>query len=663
MYCVLPVFVALLVFYGTVARSMAAEDTEPQPAFEATVRPEQEEPSVYYETEGDYSLGYRWVANEDALKAAEYIYPHASATFGLNLLSCPLPYRYHVNAEFLSSYDFYTDGGFAYKDLVLFRDILVGTHHNLDHYTYQYAGEAGLVYNDSNRVDKYFTDFTSNLLSLRLKAPDYPFHTFLNHRHVEQDGLVQQRFLLGDFNDINKVSESREIDWKSDALRLGANSHVGAVEVEYAYEQAKFDPGRNNILYDTYPDYPSSSLPVTRVSDIYPHHVVPETESSGHSIKLHSSYTGGIVTGVTLSNLFQKNNYSQAESTTWKGAFDFSWIPDPAVSVFFKYRHRTVNMDTPDTVTLTGLTTPPNNYPVRQGISYDKDVFSLSTRYRATKRFSLFANYEFSHLERRDIADWVLLPGQTNIHTVNLTAHSRPLDKVKVKASYEYRNYEHPEYNNTPDSSNKLRLTTTYTPAPRLNVYLEYILAMTERDSLQYLNSNPAVVVETNERDGRHDQLLASLSAAFSPKATLTASWFYQRWDVEQDLAYGKWVGDGLGAPYIDAGVPYTDESNSFSLSLQYLPREDISLVAGATYTITEGETGYNNVVAGAPFSLSSFSALKASETVLSLDITKKFSKAWEVGLRSYMGIYNDRMYDLLDGNVFINTCTLKRYF
>jgi len=655
-HCLLKIVVVGFVLCCGFSPGLAAENQDLGQASGTTDAPEPEKsPPVYYETEGDFFLGYRWLSSEDSLKAAEYIHPHSSATFGLNLLSCPLPFRYHVNTEFLSDQDFYSDAGFAYKDMVLFRDLLVGVRHNLPHLSYQFPGEAGLVYTERNAGDSYHLDFTSNLLSLRLKAPDFPLHVFANQRHVEQDGTVQQRFLVGSLSSVEMVSQSRDIDWKSNALKLGANSHLGPVEVEYSHEQARFDPGGNSILYD---DYPASAI---MPAGNYPHHVVPETESSAHSLKVHSSYTGGIVTAAGLSNLQQKNNYSLTESTTWKGSFDFSWIPDPLVGLFFKYRHKKVDMDTPDIVSRAGL----SNLAVREGISYDKDVFSLSTRYRPLNILSLFATYEFSHLERKEIAEWVLLPGQTNIHSINFTAQARPLKTVKATASYEYKHYNQPAYNSTPDNSNKLRLTTTCTPAPWASIFLEYILSVTERSALHYFNNATSLTQETGERDGRRDQLLASLTTQLSPKASLTASWFYQRWNVEQDLTYGKWP-EGAESPpwrYFDAGVPYTDKANSFALSLQYLPQEDTTLTAGLSYTIAEGTTGYDDVAGGAPFSLSSFSAMKTSETGLSLAIAKKLSREWEVILRSYLDIYNDRAYGLLDGNVFTATCGIKRYF
>ena len=148
------------------------------------------------------------------------LFRSSSITFGMDLLACPLPHRYHLNGEFLSKYDFYADFGYAYKDLVQFRDILVGVHHNLDHFNYQFPGSPpSIIYMDRNRDDSYFVDYTSNLFSLRLKAPDFPFHGFIRHRYVERDGDVEERFVLGSFGNLVKTSETRAIEWKSNALR------------------------------------------------------------------------------------------------------------------------------------------------------------------------------------------------------------------------------------------------------------------------------------------------------------------------------------------------------------------------------------------------------------------------------------------------------------
>ncbi|MDW7772976.1 MAG: hypothetical protein SCH71_08815 [Desulfobulbaceae bacterium] len=622
--------------------------------------PEEYRPGEIYLSAGSYFLGYRFVSQEDSLKAAEYIYQNSSLTFGIDTVAAPLPFRYHLNAEYLNKYDFYGDAGFAYQDALLFRNILVGLHHNLEHFDFLRPGEPPeLIYDDRNSGDEYYLDFLSNNLSLRLKTPNYPFHTFLKHRYVEHEGTIEQRFLLGDFEETVKTSESRHIDWRSNALILGANSHLGPIEIEYDHEQSDFDPRGQNILFDRFPYSENFSRP----GDIYPHNVVPETESTANTVKMHSSYTGGIVAAASLSNLKQKNNYSLTESTNWKGAFDFSWIPDPVMGLFFKYRHRNVDMDTPDFVTLVGLTNT-LRYPVRQGISYDKDVFTLSGRYKPLKRLSLVSSYEYSQINRKDVEEWEVLEDRTAVHKINLTARSRPLDKLKLNAHYDFKYYVDPAYNTEPDTSNQVRLTATYLPVTRITLYLDYILAITERDDLRYLNSDPVVVIEGGERNGRRDRFLASLSYLVSPKTTVTASWAYSRWDVEQDLAYGKWNTTGGGdLPFIDTGVPYTDEANSFSLGLQFMPRDDINITTDLTYTLSEGEYVPGNILAGLTPAQLTYLDLEAAETIFSFGISKKLPRDWEVGFKFYTDIYDDKAEDVLDGKLFIGTVSLKRYF
>lgn len=653
------------VVLGFAAAPVTGAERKSSTTEEKNNAPEQQEPGVSYESEGSFYLGYRFLSRDDSLKAAEYVYPHSSITFGVDLLAAPLPHRYHLTGEFLSQYDYYADSGYAYQDLILFRDILVGIHHNLDHFNYLYPGSPpSITYDDRNLDDAYFIDYINNLLFFRIKAPDFPLHAFVRHRYVEREGTNEERFVLGSFDKLTKTSETRSVDWKSNAVTLGANSHLGPIEMEYTYDQADFDPGHTNSLYDYYPF--SSVYP--RPADVYPHGVVSETELSANTLKMHTSYTGGIVASGTLSNLAQQNNYSGTESTTWKGAFDFSWMPDPAIGFFFKYRHKDMDMDNPDVVTLNGAV---NSliYPVRPGISYDRNDFSLTARYRAMAGLTLLSTYDFSRLDRGDFDDWVVLPEKTDRHNLNLTAHAKPLNTLKLKAVYDYTVYTDPAYNTQPDNSNRLRLSATYLPISWMTVFANYVLAVSERDDLRYLNADPYLVLEEGERDGRTDHFLGSLLFTFSPKASLTTSWAYNRWKIEQDLAYSRWNADGTGGdlPYRDRGVPYTDESNTLSLSVYYLLRKDLSLTADLSYTFAEGEWKMGDVIQGEQASLASFSSMETTETIFSVELAQKVLRDWEIGLKFYADFFNgsfsDDTGDDQDGELYITTLSLKRYF
>lgn len=611
--------------------------------------------AVVHGPEGSYYFGYRWASDDEIPKAIEYQYPHSSMTFGIDALAADLPHRYHLNAEFLNKKDFYGDTGYAYSDLVLFQDVFVGLRHNFGHFDYQLpAVPPAIRYDDRNAEDKYFVDYFNNMLSLRLKAPDFPFHAFFQNRYVARDGAVEERFMLGDFTNLVKTSATRDIDWNSSETTIGANSHLGPVEIEYAHNFSQFDPGKDNVLYDYYPQ----SFVFGRPADVYPHNVTPETESSGNHLRLHSSYTGQIVASASLCNLYQTNNYSNAESTTWRGTFDLRWLPDPVLGLFFKYRHKDMDTDNPDYVSLSGLTST-NFYQVRKSLSYSKDAFSLSSRYRPNTWLTLLGGYEFEHLERKDVDEWEVLPEEGNIHNLSLKAHGRPFSTLKLKALYDYTYNDNPSYNTDPDSSNQFRLAATYTPIPLVTLYADYAITVSEREDLRYLNSLPAFVVEGGERDGRTDHFLASCSFLFTPKSTLTASWAYNRWKVEQDLLYAT----AQGGIYGDDSVPYTDTSNTFSLAFQYLPRDDITVTADISHTISEGEYEPGNSL-NEPFgSITAFSYLETSETIFTLGLDRRFSHDWEIGLKLYADIYDDKANDLEDGQFYTATLLVKRYF
>ena len=625
---------------------------------------ESAESSAQYRGEGSIYLGFRLVEMEDSYRAAEYEEDESSLTVGIDGITCPLPHRYNIHGEYLSENNFYGDIGYAYRDILLFRNIVVGVHHNLGHDNYSEPGEPpDLLYEDHNLGDENYLNFLKNSLLLRVKAPDFPFHTFLKYRYVNKEGSLAERFMLGSIGSMIKKSQRREVDWDSEDLTLGMNSHLGPVEVEYAYSWGDFDPGDNNALYDIY----TESSVFGRPSDTYPHNVVAETESYANLLKFHSSFTGQIVASASVSNGENKNNYSGAESDSWKAAFDLRWIPDPVISVFFKYRHREQDKENPDQIVLKGRANQVT-YQVRPLISTRKDLFSLSARYRPFSKLTMIGNYDFEHLVRSDVDEWEVLPEKSDIHRVRMTAHVRPMKKVNLKAIYNYQHFENPSYNTEPDNLNKLRLSTSYTPATWLTALLDYSLTLSDRDELRYFNAEFGVL-QDGERDGRTDHALGSLSFILSPTATVTASWAYNRWEVEQDLAYSQWntIGTSRDLPYYDRGAPYTDESNTFAVSLFYQVRQDITLTADYTYTTAEGSYVSEVVLQDDSSSLASFSEMETNETVLSVELAKKILQDWEVGIMFQADFFDDEVSESeaenQDGELYLTTLTLKRYF
>lgn len=604
--------------------------------------------------------GFRYVDGDELSRVSEYEDEESTVTLGIEGIACPLPHRYHIHSEYLGESNYYGDLGYAYRDLLLFRDIFDGVHHNLDHYHYLYPNTQGASYVDRSVADENYIDFYKNDLLLRLKAPDYPFHVFFKNKYVGREGGIEERFWTGSVLNMIKTSQTRTIDWDSQEITLGLNSHLGPVEIEYAYAQADFDPGTDNVLYDHYAFSPVFRRP----ADIYPHNVIPETESFANSLKFHSSYTGQIVASATFSNTSNKNTYSGTEAENWKAAFDLRWIPDPAVSFFLKYRHNELDKDNPDEVVVKGLIYSETN-PVRPLISTRSDLVSLSARYRPLTMLTLIGKYEFELRDRSDVEEWMVLPDSSEVHRINLTAHARPVSELKLKGIYDYITYSDPAYNTEPDDTNKLRFNATYTPLTWLTALFDYTFTLTNRDHIRYYDAIESELYEQGERDGRRDHVLTSLSFVLSPEATVTTSWDYNRWKIEQDLVHS--FRNTAGTPYYDLGVPYEDESNAWTLSLYYQLRKDLSLTADIAYIKARGDYQSGVVADDGETSLDTFSNVEYEETLITAELAKKILEDWEVGLKVHCGFYEDDLKntgpDYQDGELYITTLTLKRYF
>ena len=98
-----------------------------------------------------------------------------------------------------------------------------------------------------------------------------------------------------------------------------------------------------------------------------------------------------------------------------------------------------------------------------------------------------------------------------------------------------------------------------------------------------------------------------------------------------------------------------------------YLLRKDLTLTADLSYTIAEGEYNPRVTIQGDPSSLASFSSMETTETIVSVELAKKILQDWEIGLKFYADFFDDEFSDDVvehqDGELYITTFSLKRYF
>jgi hypothetical protein len=298
-------------------------------------------------------------------------------------------------------------------------------------------------------------------------------------------------------------------------------------------------------------------------------------------------------------------------------------------------------------------------------VSTRSDLFSVAARYRPLNLLTLIGKYEFELRERSEVEEWLVLPEESEVHRINLTAHARPHKTIKLKAIYDYNGYDDPAYNTEPDHMSKLRLNATYTPVNWMTALFDYLFTVNSRDQLRYYNGRERKFYEQGERDGRRDHVLASLAFVVSPDATLTASWNYNRWKIEQDLTHT--VSNSTAGPYYDKGVPYEDESNTWMVSFFYQLRKDLSFTADASYTEATGEYLSGVLAQDGTTTLGSFSEMDYKETAVSAELAKTILQDWEVGLQMRYGHFNDELNhsgpDHQDGELYVATVMVKRYF
>ncbi len=596
--------------------------------------------------EGKFSLGYRSIGQDgNPAHAGEYDYLKSSAIGALDLEWDPLPHRFVLDSYYLNTKDYFADTDYAFKDIVLFNWYIRDMFHNLDHFSIGPDDPStpspsftdknpGALYSVENRLENGF---------IRFKTPDFPFHLYANMRTVEREGTIQQIFMRGFTGGLDIVSQSRDIDWRTQEVRVGANSHLGPIEADYSHTEKKFESLDAKVLFDTYP-IPGSN-PV-------PHNSIPNLESSSDTVKIHTMYSGKVVAAGTYTNGEKKNNDSGAKVEYWNAGGDLMLLPVTSVMFVLKYRHYDLDSNNPNTVnnvTPTGIVT----VNVRDSISSSRDVVSGALRYRATDRLTLKGEYVADTIDRtrgtlgttlppppaNTPAFWDL-PERTTKGTAKVNLTYRVMNKLTFRADYSYMTVDNPAYDTDPDKSQCARASLTWSPAPRVNTLLSYSHVTENRNELD-------APLAGGSRDVRRDQGLASVTFLVGNRSSITASYAYFQNKVNQTVTFQ----DGLGAFSLESGVPYADIAHIGSLDLTYAPMDRINLTASASRSYSRGNftlAGTSSVtnVGG----IAELSNMKVVDSVYSAGIEMAFSRDIDSEVRYQYRKYDDKLDNTQDG-------------
>ncbi|MEK6742799.1 MAG: hypothetical protein AABZ15_04285 [Nitrospirota bacterium] len=592
--------------------------------------------------EGDVNLGYRLNMTSGNPMAGEYEYQHSSVAGSAVIEYDPLPHRMLFETHIQNSRDYFGELDYSYKDIVMLNMASRSLFHNLDHYSIGRNDPApgGRTVTDLDPGDIYGTSNAMNRFQVRVKAPDFPFHIFLEARNQEKHGTIQQRF-MSSFTAGDKLSRSRDIDYETQEAKATVNSHLGPVEVEYSHAAKKFSDTHGKVMTDT-------SLAV----GTYTHNLVPDLESSVDTVKIHTSHTGRISAAATYSSGDRKNTDSNVKAAFVNAAGDFGWIPTKDLTVAVKYRHHSVDQDNPDTIssliTLTTATT------VRKAINYQRDIMSGMVRYRATERLTVRAEYAFESLNRDvwtgDAAGSWKLDDKVTRNTARLGATYRFTNKLMLRGDVSHRTAAVPANSvdtTYPATSDEARGVLTWTPKSWFNWLLSGGTVREERSDLQ--------APFTDKWTAERNRVLSSITFILGKKTSITPSYAFFQNKQNGPVAYS----DSLGGITTESGVPYADTAHVASLSASYALADAMLFTAEAGRSWSRGNWQNAGALAGST-GIAELTSIKLVETTAGANLDVRYSKSLGTEFRYQVRKLDDILDSAQDGTNQIALATLS---
>lgn len=656
----------LFVFVIGIAKGYAQEVGQVPSPDEQQIESAQTEQYVFPVIQPEISIetGYRDLHLNGSSEAAEFEYLHDSLVLGGELRAVSLNHRLHLDLDVKNEKDYYGDISYAYKDLIIFRGVNSTLFHNLDNIELHSIAPGDIDRRDVQQ--EYGLKVGISNLLLRVKAPDFPAHIFLDSRFVDKSGDVQQRFLGGNayFTNRVRVSQRRHNDWDVSEHTIGVNSHLGYVEAEVSHTEKRFDVSGDDALKYNY-----TAAPGLREAGVYLHNFVPELKSSTNTLKLHTNYTGQIVAAATLSKTDKENRYSGATEDFLFGSGEVTWMPAPKLTFFLNYRYRDNDPDNPDSVRIRNLTTgtvytygPGNNLKPADSITSTSHMIRGMARYRIIPAVTLRAEYSYEDISRENASEWNE-PDATQKNTLGLSADMRVFRNIKFKVGYRHEDINNPAHNIEPEKSDEGIATLSWTPLSRVATFLTYSIKKENRDHVHYLYAlgTPSVehVLKLDNREVLNERFMGTVTYNLLSNVSLAASYAYMHYKVEQDIAYN----DLVGVPNPDFMVPYKNFVQTYSFNVTYAPKQNITFDAGVVHTATKGDF-YPSSVLGQQ-DINDFSKLKLRETLYSAAGEYRFKGGFTTGIQYRYSTLNDLLDnpydDVSDGRVSVVLLTLSK--
>ena len=678
--CIVGLAVILLCQFGGIARgevlSISAGDIEPvseqalemDEFVESAVAEERAPSPAVKETQlvSEAHAGYRFYNSDgNGGRAAEYEYLHSNPTlFGL-LDYLELDNKFVLEGNFLNDKDYYGDLTYDHKGIYRFQLHTESLFHNLDHELLFFTPGTN-EYNpvDRNPGDSYGVRVEQDQARFRYKFAPYPLHLNLEYWRLMREGVLQQRFADQEFGGTSSntvFAQSRNIDHETHEGSVVFDTHLGLVDLIYDFKIRQFGD-HNDTPRDSFVDRTNPSNP----SILLPHNETPDSRFYAHTVKLHTSLSGGIVGAASYTfakreNLSSRRDIQGADRTSdtmHNVAGDFTYTPCGFFSMALKYRRQEVDRDAPANLETSLAAFGSNPIFVRPAIDTGKDTVTATLSILPIRLLTIKGEYRGEFISRDNLNGWnrpgtttsIILPDHVNVHKGTLTLLSRPVKGLRLKAQYSYSTAGNAMYGNAFEQKHDGSLLITYSAPSRWGVTASTRFTRESSDHLTIstIDLTPPISLTTFQLPRERKVDNATFSFWFVPFRDLTVSGSYGllRNSADQGVLFS-----GTQAAS-NSLTGYTSQAQVYSLSALYrfADKLDFSLVLQQVRSFSKFEPGFADV--GLSSDIQWISQTETRENSLSArgeyQLTKNISCLLDYSYRDY----DDKSQGLFSGTL-----------
>jgi hypothetical protein len=546
--------------------------------------------------------GYRFYNREgNGGRAAEYEYLHSNPMVSGLLDYLELDNKFALEGNFLNDRDYYGDLSYDHKGLYRLQLRTESLFHNLDHESLfspnPFTTASGVLYqaDDRNPGASYGVRVEQDLARFRYKLANYPLHLNLEYWRMTKEGSMQQRFADHAFEGSPNTifAQSRKIDRQTHEGNIVFDTHLGLVDLIYDFKIREFGDLSSTPSDSFIARTNATQGYVQHGAGLLSHDETPDSRFYSHTVKLHTSLSGGIVGAASYTFAKRENRSSlsdiqranRAADTMHNVAGDLTYTPCGFFSMALKYRRQEVDRDAPDTLTTTNPAYVNPVFTVRPAMDTVRDTVTATLSFLPIRLLTIKGEYKGEFLSRDNLDGWnrpgitasTILPENVNVHKATLTLLSRPLKGLRLKAQYSYSTVDNAMYGNAFEQRHEGSFLATYNAPGSWGVTANTRIIRENSDHLSISTldlSAPSVTFQLH-RERELDN--ATFSLWFVPFRGLTVSGSYGllRTSADQGVLFA-------GTQALSA-VPtnYTSQAQVYSLSGLYRFSEklDLSLI------------------------------------------------------------------------------------